>query len=154
MSIKDRAENLQADVRDSAQKIWLAGLGAMTMAGEEGNKLFRQLVERGEEFERGQTGTTGAPVDAVKNRLGDARDRVEDVWARFENNFSERFTSLFQKVGVPTRDEISDLSERVDQLMDAINKMNAASASANPPAVVPTTTPVVAPAADDAKEDA
>lgn len=128
MSIKDRAENLQADVRDSAQKIWLAGLGAMTMAGEEGNKLFRQLVERGEEFERNQS--VGAPVDAVKSRLGGARDRVEDVWARFETTFSDRFGTLFQKIGVPTRDEISDLSERVDALMDAINKMNAATPAA------------------------
>lgn len=128
MSIKDRAENIQADVRDSAQKIWLAGLGAMTMAGEEGNKLFRQLVERGEEFERNQS--VGAPVDAVKSRLGGARDRVEDVWARFETTFSDRFGTLFQKMGVPTRDEISDLSERVDMLMDAINKMNATTPAA------------------------
>ncbi len=128
MSIKDRAENIQADVRDSAQKIWLAGLGAMTMAGEEGNKLFRQLVERGEEFERNQS--VGAPVDAVKSRLGGARDRVEDVWARFETTFSDRFGTLFQKMGVPSRDEISDLSERVDMLMDAINKMNATTPAA------------------------
>ena len=122
MSIKDRAENLQSEVKDSAQKIWLAGLGAMSMAGEEGNKLFKTLIEKGQEFESRQT---AAPVDAVKTGIGSAKERVEDVWGRVESMINERIGQAFQTFGVPTRDEIADLTNRVDALMDALNKLNA-----------------------------
>ncbi|CAM2069907.1 Phasin family protein [Sulfidibacter corallicola] len=122
MSIKDRAENLQSEVKDSAQKIWLAGLGAMSMAGEEGNKLFKTLIEKGQEFESRQT---AAPVDAVKTGIGSAKERVEDVWGRVESLINERIGQAFQTFGVPTRDEIADLTNRVDALMDALNKLNA-----------------------------
>ena len=122
MSIKDRAENLQSEVKGSAQKIWLAGLGAMSMAGEEGNKLFKTLIEKGQEFESRQT---AAPVDAVKTGIGSAKERVEDVWGRVESMINERIGQAFQTFGVPTRDEIADLTNRVDALMDALNKLNA-----------------------------
>ena len=44
-------KKIQGDVRESAHKIWLAGLGALAVAEEEGSKLFKSLVEQGERFE-------------------------------------------------------------------------------------------------------
>ena len=35
---------LSATIRDSAQQIWLAGLGAFAKAQEEGNKVFDALI--------------------------------------------------------------------------------------------------------------
>ena len=35
-------------VKDNAQHIWLAGLGALATAGEEGSRVFEDLVEKGE----------------------------------------------------------------------------------------------------------
>ena len=34
-------------VKDNAQHIWLAGLGALATASEEGGKVFEDLVEKG-----------------------------------------------------------------------------------------------------------
>ena len=39
-------------LRDTAQQIWLAGLGAFALAEEEGGKLFRSLVHKGETLEQ------------------------------------------------------------------------------------------------------
>ena len=39
-------------MKESAQAVWLAGLGALAAAGEEGNKIFHQLVKRGEAAEK------------------------------------------------------------------------------------------------------
>ncbi|HAS52088.1 MAG TPA: hypothetical protein DCS21_10250, partial [Gammaproteobacteria bacterium] len=37
-----------ANIRESASRIWLAGLGAVAKTQEEGEKLFQSLVEEGE----------------------------------------------------------------------------------------------------------
>ena len=50
-------------LRDTAQQIWLAGLGAFALAGEEGGKLFGTLVERG-----GRALSAG--VEEVQHRVG------------------------------------------------------------------------------------
>ena len=42
----ERASQLRAAVKDSAQQIWLAGLGAFAKAQEEGQKVFEALVQR------------------------------------------------------------------------------------------------------------
>jgi poly(hydroxyalkanoate) granule-associated protein len=39
-------------VRDNAQHIWLAGLGALATASEEGGKVFEDLVEKGAKLEK------------------------------------------------------------------------------------------------------
>ena len=38
---------LASTVKDSAQQIWLAGLGAFAKAQEEGGKVFEALVKEG-----------------------------------------------------------------------------------------------------------
>lgn len=123
--MKEKLTDLQGDMRESAHKIWLAGLGALTVAGEEGQKLFKSLVEKGQEFE----GREGGPMDAAKGAGAGARERMEDFWGRFEDTFNDKLGLALQRMGVPTKDEISALTDRVDKLMDAINKLNDAGAA-------------------------
>ena len=47
---KKSAEN---ELKASVHKIWLAGLGALSAAGEGGSKLFQSLAEKGKELEKG-----------------------------------------------------------------------------------------------------
>lgn len=126
MSPFDKAKNMQDDLKDSAHKIWLAGLGAMTMAGEEGSKLLKSLIEKGEEFE----GRARGSVDAVTRPFEGAKDKAGDFFGRMENMVNDRVVAALQKFGVPTRDEINELTNRVDKLMDAISKLNDAQAEA------------------------
>jgi glutathione S-transferase len=46
-----KSKNPQEEIRDSVQKIWLAGLGALAATEEEGVKIFNSLVEKGEAYE-------------------------------------------------------------------------------------------------------
>ena len=118
--MRDKIFDLQDNVKESAQKIWLAGLGAFTVAGEEGSKLFKTLVEKGEAFETQEDG----PVEGVKKSMGGAKERAEDLWTKFESSFNDRVGMALEKLGVPTKDEIRTLTDRVDSLMEAINKLN------------------------------
>ena len=52
MIAKKKAKELQMDLMDSAHKVWLAGLGAMSLAEKEGSKFFQGLVDRGTELEK------------------------------------------------------------------------------------------------------
>lgn len=117
--IQEKAKDLQEDVKESATKIWLAGLGALTVAGEEGNKLFKTLVERGEKFESGSK----MPTDALKNTASSVKGRATDIYNKVEDMINDQVGSALQRLGVPTREEISTLSQQVDALREAIEKM-------------------------------
>jgi poly(hydroxyalkanoate) granule-associated protein len=117
--IKEKAKDLQEDVKDSAQKIYLAGLGALTVAGEEGNKLFKTLVERGEKFESGAK----IPTDGLKNTAETVKGRASDIYNKIEDMVNDQVGFALQRLGVPTRDEINNLSQQVDALREAIEKM-------------------------------
>jgi len=68
MIAKKKSKQLQDELMGSAHRVWLAGLGAMAMAEQESNKLFKALVERGETVEvRGKE-----TVEKAKGTVTDA----------------------------------------------------------------------------------
>jgi poly(hydroxyalkanoate) granule-associated protein len=120
---KKKQPKIPVELRESANRIWLAGLGALSMAEEEGGKLFKSLVERGETLEsRGKK-----QVKKVQEKLGDrvdqARDKAGSTWSRFEELVDEKVAATLQKVGVPARDEIQRLTERVEQLTRKVDQL-------------------------------
>ena len=49
-------KTVQDDLKESAHRIWLAGLGALAAAEQEGTKMFNRLVDRGRDVEaKGRT---------------------------------------------------------------------------------------------------
>ena len=114
---------IPAEFKESASKIWLAGLGALATAEEEGEKLFKTLVERGEAFEsRGKK-----QVKSVKEKLGDrvdqARDKAGMTWTKFEEMVDDKVAATLQKIGVPARDEIQRLTKRVEELTKKVDQI-------------------------------
>ena len=121
---KKKAKELQGDVIESAHKIWLAGLGAFAAAEEEGSKLFKRLVERGEGIE-----TRGKEhVDKAKGAVTGVKVVAESYWETFERTLDEKVTNVIHKIGVPTKDEIDSLTKRVEDLTKAVEKFKTADA--------------------------
>ena len=129
------------DVKETANKIWLAGLGALATVGDEGQKLFETLVARGESVEeRGKEGVAGA-----KRMLGDAKQAASGAWQRLEGVIDEKVAKALNGVGVPTRDEIRSLSKRIAELTSKVEgtgkpkstaaKKNGQTSSASPEVV-------------------
>ncbi len=119
---KKKAKELQNELMDSAHKIWLAGLGALAMAEEEGGKLFKNLIEKGEGFEaRGKD-----QVDKAKGAVSGVKTVAESYWDTFERTLDEKVTGVIRRLGVPTKDEIESLTKKVEDLTDAIDSMKAA----------------------------
>ncbi len=139
--VKETAKKVQQDVLESAHKVWLAGLGALSTVGEEGDRLFRELVDKGRGVEsRGKKGA-GEVREKVESRVKDVRGRVEErmrgARKRVEKGFDsvwgavdDRVTDVLHKMGVPTRDEIQRLTRRVEELNGKIDKLRGKPAGA------------------------
>lgn len=115
-----QAERLSKSLSESAQQIWLAGVGAFSRAQAEGTKLFENLAKEGLNIENTARKFAGKRAEvvreAVETRVEQARDRATDTWDRLEKVFEERVQRALVKLGVPGRDDLKDLSSRVDGL--------------------------------------
>lgn len=134
------AERLSKTLSESAQQIWLAGVGAFGRAQAEGTKLFEALVKEGLNLEQTARKIAGNRADvvrdAVESRVGQARERASDTWDRLEKVFEDRVQRALVKLGVPSRDDLAALVARVDALNAELRRINggapAAKRSARP----------------------
>ena len=143
MSAMDHLQNsaLANSVKDSAQQIWLAGMGAFSKAQEEGTKVFEALVKEGQSLQRktqavaeekiGEvTGKMTAMADTVTNKAGQNWDKLETI-------FEARTAKAMSKLGVPTAKDVAALTKRVDELAQAVAKLSRSGAKAAAPAKAP-----------------
>ena len=127
-----QAERLGKSITESAQQIWLAGMGAFNRAQAEGGKLFESLVRDGLSLEQTARRFTGARADfvrdAVEGKVGQARERATDTWDKLEKVFEERVQRALVKLGVPGRDDLNALTSRVERLTEELRKANGGAA--------------------------
>lgn len=107
-----------AKVKESAREIWLAGLGAFSVAGEEGGKVFQQLVKKGTAVEKQNKARLAELGERAVELKDDAKGAVKNLAAPLEAGLA----SAMQKLGVPTRSEIVTLTKRVEELTKAVAK--------------------------------
>ena len=117
-----KQKKVYEDMRDSAHKIWLAGLGALAKAEEEGTKVFHSLVEAGEKFEaRGKKRLT-----LVKGKVQEAAEAAEKEFGKLGETLDDKVANAVTKLGVPSRDEIQRLTKRVEELTAKVDKIKPA----------------------------
>ncbi len=111
-------------VRDSAQQIWLAGLGAFAKAQArgtkiqvEGAKMFEALVKEGEARQSFVRKVAG-------DKVAEAAARATGTWDKLEQVFEDRVARSLSSLGVPTKKDIETLSKRVAELTEVVHKLN------------------------------
>jgi poly(hydroxyalkanoate) granule-associated protein len=100
---------------ESAQQIWLAGLGVLTLAQEESGKLFHALVDAGKQIEKAMP----SPIDAMRS----ASENAETYWHKVQRLIDQQITATLHRFGVPTKDEIDRLTRRIEQLTASIEAL-------------------------------
>ena len=111
---------LAAQVKDSAQQIWLAGMGAFAKAQAEGRQVFDALVKEGTTLQK-------KTQSAAEEKFGDVSSKMtsmaEDVtakagkqWDKLESIFEERTAKAMKKLGVPSSKDVEALMARIDAL--------------------------------------
>jgi len=118
---------LTKTIRDSAQQIWLAGLGAFAKAQDEGGKVFDTLVKEGLNLQRRTRAATEERIGSVGEKMtraaGDLSKQATQSWDRREQVFEDRVSRALTRLGVPTSREIGDLVARVDALNEAVQSL-------------------------------
>ena len=109
-------------VKDSAQQIWLAGLGAFVKAQAEGMKAFNTLVKEGETLQSRTSKVASAKV-------AEAAARASGTWDKLEQVFEDRVARSLSSLGVPTKKDIETLSKRVAELTDVVQELNGGKAA-------------------------
>ena len=117
---------LALTVKDSAQQIWLAGLGAFAKVSDEGAKLFDTLVKEGEKIEERTRQSASTALEEVRESAGETRGAVADAWDKVEQVFEERLARVLGRLGVPGRDDVQELVRRIDALQVHIEELRQA----------------------------
>ena len=68
-SSKTSQSHLGSSVKDSAQQIWQAGLGAFTRAQAEGSKAFESLVKEGVSIQRKTQAAAEEKISEATNKM-------------------------------------------------------------------------------------
>jgi poly(hydroxyalkanoate) granule-associated protein len=109
-----------ANIRESANRIWLAGLGAFAKTQEEGEKLFQSMVKEGEKVEKHAKQAANARVEEAKGKVIEFRGKANEQFDRLEELFQERVAQVLHRMGVPTQDDIQELTKRVEALNESV----------------------------------
>jgi poly(hydroxyalkanoate) granule-associated protein len=115
-----RVETNVKAIRVTAQELWLATLGAASLARKQSAQAYDALIAEGKSLQQ-------QSVKLAEDVSGDLRKQVEGVVGRVMTAANDNFEFVESKVGegvgrvlgrmgVPSRDDIVELSKRVAEL--------------------------------------
>ena len=103
-----------------AQHVWLAGLGAIAKAQEQGSKAMEALLNDGLAFQRKSQAEAQQRLQEATERLSHmASDLGQQATGRvdkLEHLFEDRVAKALHRLGMPSLLDIQMLTERVAQL--------------------------------------
>jgi len=124
--------HLAHSVKDSAQQIWLAGMGAFSKAQAEGGKVFDALVREGVNLQKKTQGIAEERISAVTGKMTAMADGVSGKagaqWDKLESIFEQRVAKTLNKMGVPSSKDVDALINRIDELSAKVGGKKAAPA--------------------------
>ncbi len=116
-------------IMEQAEQIWLAGLGAFSKAQEQSGKFYETLVKEGAVLEKATRKLTGSKVEEVRGMVeksvSQVKERASDTWDRLEQVFENRVSKALGTLGIPGREELEQLTKRVDELSKAVRALDA-----------------------------
>lgn len=118
------------DLTLPAHQVWLAGLGAMAKAQEQGSKAMETLLNDGLAFQRKSQAEAQQRLQEATERLSHmASDFGQQATGRvdkLEHLFEDRVAKALQRLGMPSMLDIQLLNERVAQLESQVAALQAA----------------------------
>ena len=101
---------------EGIRRVLLAGVGAVTLAQDEAEKFVHKLIEKGEIAEKdGRSLLT----DLSENR----KQRAQESGKRVSDELEKRMESLLNRMNIPTKSDIEQLSSKVAELTQKIDTL-------------------------------
>jgi poly(hydroxyalkanoate) granule-associated protein len=129
---------IAAAVKEQAEQIWLAGMGAFSKVQGEGSKAFEQLMKQGAALQKKTQGLAEERIGAVTSKMtavaGGVSDKAGASWDKLESIFEARVEKALNKMGVPSRKDINALIKRIDELSAQVGGKTVRAAAKKAPA--------------------
>lgn len=130
---KKTSQPLASSVKDSAQQIWQAGLGAFNRAQAEGSKAFESLVKEGVTLQRKTQSAAEEKISEASHKMSamasDIGAKATGQWDKLEGIFEDRVAKALNKLGVPSAKEVDALMARIEALNKSVQKLSEKAAS-------------------------
>jgi len=132
----DASDNaaLKDHIRDSANHIWLAGLGAFAKAQQEGSKVFDSLIKDGlhmqQQTQQVAEEKIAQATHTMSNLASQFTERAGGSWDRLETLFEQRVAKAMHRLGWPSADDVAALHARIAALEQALAPGKPAKAAA------------------------
>jgi poly(hydroxyalkanoate) granule-associated protein len=118
---------LPEGTQQSAQEIWLAGLGAFAKAQKDGENAFQKLVQDGVSMQKKNQ-------EDAQRKLAEATEKMTALasgnFGKLEGIFEDRVARALKQLGVPTADEVQALRDEVAALKAQVKALSGKAAPA------------------------
>ena len=126
---KAASPHLKSAVKESAQQIWLAGLGAFAKAQEGGGKVYESLMKEGLSIQRKTQAAAEEKISEATSKMtnmaGDIQSKAGQQWDKLENIFEDRVAKALNNLRAPSAKDMDALNARIDEMNKSIQKMSA-----------------------------
>lgn len=125
-AIPPQLQQLPQLAKESAEQIWLAGLGAFSKAQQEGGKVFNVLVQDGLALQKQAQAMAQEQLQAASARLGDLASNVSNRAAepldKLESLFEQRVARALERLNIPTAQDVQALQAQIAALSEELER--------------------------------
>ncbi|MCA9898535.1 MAG: phasin family protein [Ardenticatenaceae bacterium] len=101
---------------EGVRRVLLAGVGVVSMAQDEAEKFVHKLIEKGEIAEKDGRSLLN---DLAENR----KQRAQESGKRVSDELEKRMEGLLNRMNIPTKSDIEQLSNKVAELTKKIDTL-------------------------------
>ncbi len=105
---------------DKSRKVWLAGLGAFSIAQKQGADLFEVMVSEGQSYQQRSEKVVRKLSNEVANlfesRMQPVRIRLKAIRSDAEAKIEHGLGRVMSYAGIPSKADVDALISRVDKL--------------------------------------
>lgn len=115
-----KAKTTMTSTADKSRKVWLAGLGAFSIAQKQGADLFEVMVSEGKSYQqRSEKLVRKLSSEArtvIDSRMKPVRIRLKAIRSDAEAKFEQGIGRVMSYAGIPSKADVDALIARVDKL--------------------------------------
>ncbi len=125
----DKAETMPAV--DAMRRLLLASIGAMAMSYDEAEKFINRLIERGELAQKDGEKVMNEVMNRFRQRPQEAQAEAENKANELGSQIEHNVEQFFNRLNIPTKRDIDELSARVAQLAARVEEMSQSSSTSS-----------------------
>ena len=111
MAAEEQPAVERPQIAELVRKVMLAGIGAAALAQEEAEAFIHKLIEKGEMAEKDG-----------KVLMKDLREKRRK---KAEEEIDNRISTLIERMKIPTKADIDELSEKIAEIADKVDELKA-----------------------------